>query len=356
MLRLDDIGLALGSFHLRGIHLHIRAGEYLVLLGPTGAGKTVLLETIAGLYAPDQGRILLHGRDITRTAPEKRHLGIVYQDYALFPHFTVFDNIGFGLKMRKTAPKDIDLQVRAMADFLKISHLLTRLPANLSGGERQRSALARALVLQPEVLLLDEPLSAVDRLTGNFLRDELKRIHRELGMTILHITHNMEEAFFLADRMAVMNQGKILQQGTVGEVCGQPKNRFVAELMGLKNFLPVRLRKNGIFEIEGMGTLDPGLLPTISRQTGKMVLTFPGQAVELAPRQSGDAYWWQGSARIVALHPGGEQTEFILALENGAILHTAFSQREIHRFSFVPTVGMKVAAAITIKDLYLLPD
>lgn len=355
MLRLDDIGLALGSFRLRGIHLHIRAGEYLVLLGPTGAGKTLLLETIAGLHAPGRGRILLHGLDITRTAPEKRRLGIVYQDYALFPHFTIFDNIGFGLKMRKTAPKNIDLQVRAMADFLGISHLLTRLPANLSGGERQRSALARALVLQPDILLLDEPLSAVDRLTGDFLRNELKRIHRELGMTILHITHNLEEAFFLADRMAVMNQGEILQQGTVGKVCGRPKNRFIAELMGLKNFFSVRLKNNGIIEVEGLGTLAPGLLPPISGQTGKMLLTFPGQAVELAPSQSNSACWWQGSARIVELHPGGEQTEFTLALENDIILHTAFSHREIHRFPFVPTVGMEVETGITTKGLHLLP-
>ncbi len=355
MLRLDDIRLTLGSFSLRNIHLRIRAGEYLVLLGPTGTGKTVLLETIAGLHAPDSGKILLHNQDITETAPEKRRLGIVYQDYALFPHFTVFENIGFGLKMRKTPAKDIDRQVRAMADFSGISHLLTRLPANLSGGERQRAALARALVLQPEMLLLDEPLSAVDRMTGGFLRDELKRIHRELGMTILHITHNLQEAFFLADKMAVMRDGKILQQGTPGEIFQRPANRFTAEMMGIKNIIPARMMKNGIYEVEGLGTIAPGLLPSISRQAEKMLLTFPGQAVELMPSQSNDACWWQGSVRIVELHPGGDQTEFILALKNGAILHTSFSQREIHRFPFVPTIGMVVAASITTKGLHLLP-
>jgi ABC-type sugar transport system ATPase subunit len=356
MLRLEDIGLQLGGFRLCSINLHIRTGEYRVLLGPTGTGKTVLLETIAGLHFPDQGKLYLKGKERTRTAPEKRHLGIVYQDYALFPHLTIFQNMAFGLKMRGTSQKDIKQDVLQTAIFLGIDHLLKRLPKNLSGGERQRAALARALVLRPAMLLLDEPLSAVDRLTGDHLRDELKRIHRELGMTILHITHNLQEAFFLADSMAVMHNGRILQQGTPGEISQKPTTRFVAELMGIKNFLPARITANNSLYVKGLGTINQNFLQAVPMPGGKMLLTFPARAVELAPMQSRDAYCWQGLTRIVNMNHGSDQVTIKLALADNIIIHTAFSQREIAHLPFIPAPGMKVETGIVKQGLHLLQE
>ena len=179
MLRLEDICLRLGEFRLLEISLHVEPGTYLALLGPTGTGKTVLLETIAGVHTPGSGRIYIRGRDATRLAPEKRHLGIVYQDYALFPHLTVFDNIAFGLRLKGSPGRKIKKAVEEMAAFLEIGHLLKRRPNRLSGGERQRTALARALVMEPYVLLLDEPLSALDSASRIRIRHELKRIHTE---------------------------------------------------------------------------------------------------------------------------------------------------------------------------------
>jgi ABC-type Fe3+/spermidine/putrescine transport system ATPase subunit len=355
MLRLEDISLQLGGFRLCSINLHIRTGEYRVLLGPTGTGKTVLLETIAGLHSPHQGKIFLDGQNITTTAPEKRHLGIVYQDYALFPHFNVFQNIAFGLKIRGTAQNIIERKILKITEFLRISHFLKRLPKNLSGGECQRVALARALVLKPAMLLLDEPLSAMDRLTRNRLRDELKRIHKELGMTIFHITHDLHEAFFLADQMAVMHDGNILQKGTPDELSQRPATRFVAELMGMKNFIPTRMKTNGSIEVQGMGSLDPGLLPPVAEQPGEILLTFPNQAVELAPMQPSDAYWWRGPASIVGMNQGGDQVAIKLALSDDTIIHTTFSQREISRFPFSPTPGVEVETGIVKKGLHLLP-
>ncbi len=356
MLRLQNIALQLDGFRLQEINLHIHDGEYLVLLGPTGTGKTVLLETIAGIHLPDQGKLYLKGKERTKTAPEKRRLGVVYQDYALFPHFTIFQNMAFGLKMQGVHQKDRTKDIVRTAEFLGISHLLQRLPKKLSGGERQRAALARALVLNPAMLLLDEPLSAVDRLTGDRLREELKRIHGELGITILHITHNLQEAFFLADRIAVMHDGRILQQGTPGEVSQKPATRFVAELMGLKNFIPVRMMKNGLLEVQGMGTLAPDLIPDLPAGGDKLLLTFSGQAVELVPTQSCDAYWWQGPARIIGIHQGGDQVAIKLALPDDAVIHTSFSQREISRFPFSPAPGMEVETGIVKQGLHLLPE
>ncbi len=354
MLRLHDISLQIGGFSLKKINLHIRRGEYRVILGPTGAGKTVLLETIAGLNRPKQGTIFLADQDITTTGPEQRHLGVVYQDYALFPHLSIFHNIAFSLQIQKVNKKIIIRKVGQMAEFFRISHLLHRLPGNLSGGERQRTALARALVMNPAMLLLDEPLSAMDRLTRDRLQDELQCIHRELGMTIFHITHDLNEAFFLADQMAVMRDGKILQQGTPEKVCRRPATRFVAKLMGMKNFIPTRIKADGSLEVQGMGTLDRNVLQTVPEQAGDFLLTFPNQAVELAPMQDGDAYWWQGRTRIVGMNQGGDQVAIKLALAGDTILHTSFSQREINRLPFTPHPGMEVETTIDKKGLHLL--
>src|SRR5690554_2050066 len=235
MLDIRGLSLSLGEFSLDGVDLTVDDGEYFIILGPTGAGKTILLETIAGIYAFASGTISLDGRDITRTDPKDRGIGMVYQDYMLFPHLTVEENIGFGLLQRKTEPDRIRELVSETADLLGIGHLLDRTPGTLSGGEQQRAAIARALVLRPRVLLLDEPLSALDAVTRDRLRRELKAVHRATGTTVVHITHHFEDIFALADRVAVMQDGRIAQTGTPDEVFRKPATEFVAAFTGMEN-------------------------------------------------------------------------------------------------------------------------
>jgi ABC-type Fe3+/spermidine/putrescine transport system ATPase subunit len=325
MLVLHHIHLGLGDFSLRDLNLEIGQGEYLVLLGPTGTGKTVLLETIAGLHRPGQGTILLEGVDITALAPEQRRLGVVYQDYALFPHLNVAANIGFGLRMQGYDRAGERRAVEEMAAFLGIDHLLHRVPKTLSGGERQRVALARALVLKPRMLLLDEPLSALDRMTRDRLMAELKRIHRKLGITILHITHDLGEACFLADRLAILRNGAILQTGSPDVITDRPVNHFVARLVGHRNFLRARITKNGRAEIPGLPGSDPVPADPPDREQEVDIL-LPDWQISLG--ESRDKGWWRGSARIAALAPGEREVRLYLELPDTTVIQTTLSRRE----------------------------
>ena len=243
-MEIKSLWVELEEFRLCDINLEIAAGEYFVVLGPTGAGKTVLLETIAGLHRPRRGRILLAGEDITHAPPERRGIGFVYQDYALFPHLSVAGNIAFGLRLRGMGRGEIEKRVAAIGRLLGIEHLLHRMPGTLSGGEAQRVALARALVIEPRLLLLDEPLSALDPETREGLQRELGRIHRELGTTTIHVTHDFEEAVALGDRIAVLREdrldeglreGRIVQVGRPEEIFRRPASEFVARFVGVRN-------------------------------------------------------------------------------------------------------------------------
>jgi len=235
MLRIENVSIDLGEFALRDVSLEVGDGEYLVIIGPTGSGKTILMETIAGIYSPDEGRIFLNGREITGKVSRMRNVCMVYQDYMLFPHLSVKENIAFGLRSRKASPGEIDKKVAGASELLGISHLHHRRPGTLSGGEQQRVAIARAIVMEPAVMLLDEPLSALDGLTREKLRRELKRIHKVYGTTIIHVTHNFEEVFSLADRVAVMDGGEIVQVGTPEEVFRRPKGEMIANFVGVEN-------------------------------------------------------------------------------------------------------------------------
>ena len=245
MIRIENIIKNLGDFSLKDVSLDIDDGEYMVILGPTGAGKTILLETIAGIYRPDKGRIYRNDIDITDLPPRLRNTGMVYQDYMLFPHLSVKRNISFGLKQKKGKRSEPVTKVEELAELLGISHLLERYPGTLSGGEKQRVAIARALIVEPEILLLDEPLSALDDETTDRLQDELRRIHTVMHTTMLHVTHSFNEAFLLGSRMAVMNKGEIIQVGEPEDVFRKPVSRFVAEFLGVRNVF------SGIAVIEG---------------------------------------------------------------------------------------------------------
>jgi len=235
MLEIHNISKDLGEFVLRNVTLDIGQGEYLVIIGPTGAGKTILLETVAGIYPPDSGTIVLDGRDITGLPPRERNICVVYQDYMLFSHLTVEENIGFGLVSRKMAKDEIRKRVAEAAGLLSIDHLLHRSPDTLSGGEQQRTAIARAIVMEPALLLLDEPLSALDGQTRLMLQKELRRLHKRYQVTVVHVTHNFEEVFALADRVAVMHEGKIVQCGHPDEVFRKPASEFIATFTGVEN-------------------------------------------------------------------------------------------------------------------------
>ncbi len=232
MIEIKNLSVDLGGFLLKNISLSIGQGEYFVIVGPTGAGKTVLLESIAGLHPLRSGEVWLNGREVTHLEPEKRGIGFVYQDLVLFPHLSVRDNISFGPRLRRQRP---GAMVDGMAQLLGISHLLDRKPATLSGGESQKVALARALVISPQVLLLDEPLSAVDPDTREGLQRELRQIHERLRVTIIHVTHDFQEAVALGDRIAVLGEGSIIQVGTPEQVFRHPDSEFVARFALSRN-------------------------------------------------------------------------------------------------------------------------
>ncbi|MCD6293752.1 MAG: ABC transporter ATP-binding protein, partial [Deltaproteobacteria bacterium] len=217
------------------INLKVNKGEYLAILGPTGAGKTVLVEYITGIYKPDKGSILVDGEDITPLYPEERNIGYVPQDYALFPNLTVKRNIAYGLEARKMPSEQVNSIVSDMISRLKIECIQHRMPLNLSGGEKQRVALGRALVTEPRLLLLDEPLSALDENLRTEMARELRRVQRDVNGTFIHVCHNFEEASDVADRIVIMNDGTIIQTGTLKEVMEAPKNEFVARFVKSQN-------------------------------------------------------------------------------------------------------------------------
>lgn len=233
MIKLLDVSITLGDFSLHKVNMEIQSGEFFTIIGPTGTGKTVILELIAGLYTPDAGKVLIDKTDCVNIPPEKREIGFVYQDYALFPHLNVYNNIAFGLQLRKTPPLTIKKNVQVLTDMLGITHLWERFPGTLSGGEQQRVSLARALIMKPKILLMDEPLSALDPNTKKMLCQELKELHQRYRCTTVHVTHDFNEACLLADRIGVILKGKLKQIGVPDEVFGKPQDQDVAKFLGI---------------------------------------------------------------------------------------------------------------------------
>jgi molybdopterin-binding protein len=255
MIEVKNLCVDLGEFILKDITLNIEEGEYFIILGPTGAGKTVLLESIAGLYPIKSGGIWLRGKEVTRVEPEKRKISIVYQDHVLFPHLSVKDNMLFGLRMTKATSEHQKDRLDWAAKLLGISNLLHRRPDTLSGGEKQKVALGRAIVTQPELLLVDEPLSALDPQTRESVQQELRQLHRELGITILHVTHDFEEAISLGNRIAVIGEGRLMQVGVPEQIFRHPNSEFVARFAMTRNIFLGRaeMKPNGdtTFQVNG---------------------------------------------------------------------------------------------------------
>lgn len=237
MIEFDRVSISLGNFLLDEVSLSIQNGDYYCIMGPSGAGKTVILDAIAGLLVPDSGRILQNGRDVRGIPPEKRRVGLVYQDYSLFPHMTVEKNIAFGMKMRRIPALEIVKQVGQLMKQFEITHLALRAPLTLSGGEQQRVAIARALAIEPELLLLDEPLSALDPITRDRFAGELRSLHRDQGLTIVHVTHDRRDATGLGTRMAMIIDGRLVQEDRVDTIFTSPCMERVARFIGYENIL-----------------------------------------------------------------------------------------------------------------------
>ncbi|MBB3594795.1 ABC-type Fe3+/spermidine/putrescine transport system ATPase subunit [Rhizobium sp. BK529] len=224
---------------VRDINLQIPAGEFVSILGPSGCGKTTTLNMIAGFNTPSRGDVRIRGRSQLNVPPEKRNLGLVFQNYALFPHMTIAENVGFGLRVRGARRAEINASVEKALRSVHLEGFDQRYPKELSGGQQQRVALARAIAPRPSLLLLDEPLSNLDLKLRESMRAELKEIHETLGMTFVYVTHDQEEAMAMSDRIVVMDRGVIVQQGTPGDIYRQPASRFVADFIGRSNILPI---------------------------------------------------------------------------------------------------------------------
>ncbi|MEW5723971.1 MAG: ABC transporter ATP-binding protein [Thermodesulfobacteriota bacterium] len=246
-LLLRNMNKSFGEVHaVVEVNLEIKGGEFFTLLGPSGCGKTTLLRMIAGLELPDTGQVVLGGQDLTNLPATKRQVNTVFQSYALFPHLTIYENVAFGLRSRKFPDDEVRSRVHRRLEMLDIEDLADRRPHQLSGGQKQRVALARALVNEPDVLLLDEPMSALDAKLRAQVQVELRQLQRKLGQTFILVTHDQAEALVCSDRVAVMRQGRVIQYGTPEEVYDTPRNRFVAEFLGAANLMAFQASSNGV--------------------------------------------------------------------------------------------------------------
>jgi putative spermidine/putrescine transport system ATP-binding protein len=279
------------------VSLDLHKGEFLTFLGPSGSGKTTVLMSIAGFVQPSSGSIVLSGKPLLPLAPHQRDIGMVFQSYALFPHMTVAQNVAYPLTVRKTPKAEIDKKVKRMLDLVGLPQHASRLPAQLSGGQQQRVALARAMVFEPRLLLMDEPLAALDRKLRAHMQIEITRLHRELGVSIIYVTHDQEEALMMSDRIAVFNQGRIEQIGSPCDLYERPQTRFVADFIGESNFLDAIVRSKD--KSSARCTLSDGTTVAI-RQTEK---TNVGAALTIAVRPE----------RVRLSEPGSSlQTENVL--------------------------------------------
>ncbi|HPP12931.1 MAG TPA: ABC transporter ATP-binding protein, partial [bacterium] len=327
ILSLENISKRFGATPvLKGITLTVAGNEIFFLLGPSGCGKTTLLRIIAGFCQPDSGRILLDGQDITGVPAHQRHIGLVFQNYALWPHLTVWENVAYGLKLRKLPEKFVHQRVEEM---LTLTHLLPQknlYPSQLSGGQQQRVALARSLIVRPRLLLLDEPLSNLDANLREQMRQEIKKIQKETGITMIYVTHDQREALTMAHRLAVMNAGEIVQTGTPLQIYFEPGNRFVADFVGTVNLLAGKVSgfETGLLQVE----TSEGLLRATGGgdfSSGQAVeIGFRPESISLRPGQSNvfrttvtETENGEGIMRVMASSPGGRNFLLHLPLETG---------------------------------------
>ncbi|WP_211462724.1 ABC transporter ATP-binding protein [Collimonas silvisoli] len=332
--------------------LDVAQGEFLTLLGPSGSGKTTLLSLIAGLTQPDDGQVCINGVDVTYGAPYERDIGMVFQNYALFPHMTVAENIAFPLQMRKTDAKAARDKVMQALDMVHLPHVAGRYPRELSGGQQQRIALARCMVYRPSIILMDEPLGALDKKLRDHMQLEIKRIHRELGTTIVYVTHDQEEAMTMSDRICLMNAGSIAQLGTPADLYFRPKSVFVADFLGESNLLDavvtgragdqVQISVQGVAKGEAMA-YDKAI------GNGKPVkLMLRPQNLQVHDDAASESVGGMLSAKLTDIMVTGSMTKLYLQSHaaDGAPLVAAFpTNRRNSQYQIGQTLGLSWLAA-----------
>ena len=320
MLELRHISKRFDDFYLQDVSLSVAQGDYFILLGESGSGKSIVLETIAGLMAPDSGAILLHGTDITTEKIQNRKIGLVFQDHAVFPHLTVAENIAYSLHGKAMSKEEKFEKVKAIANELGIGELLLRKPGTLSGGELQRVALGRTLIQHPAILLLDEPLSSLDsRLKGD-LRRLLRAIHRK-GQTILHVTHDYEEALSLGTRIAVINKGTIIQSGSPGEVFRNPKSEFVAHFIGVSNFFAVSLiTENGATFAFTSNNIKIRIVINVTEGDGFILVRGEDILLSDMPVETSATNNFEGRVLEIVPHAGGTDVTIDIGIELHALI------------------------------------
>jgi ABC-type sugar transport system ATPase subunit len=350
MIQIKNLSIQMGEFALKDLYLTINDKEYFIILGPSGAGKTVLLECIAGLHKLKKGEIKIDDIDITRSPPEERKIGYVPQDYVLFPFLNVADNILFGLKRGKYDKVKVQKQMLDMTDLFGISHLIKRDTRSLSGGEKQRVALARALITSPQILVMDEPLSALDPQTAKYLRTELKQIQRRLGITTIYVTHDLMEAVNMADRLAILIGGRIEQVDEPEKLLFSPCNERVSDFIGAPNIMDCEYSKRtdqGVMEVgcHGMKLIVPhdgdiihkvAILPrhiyvSETKPRGQGINSFIAKVINIVPRTDTiRIYLEMGNNKLVAEIPHHIYHEMELAI--GKDVHIILRMKRIRAF------------------------
>ena len=309
-LRIEGVRKRYGAVDaLKETSLEVRPGEFLTLLGPSGSGKTTLLSLIAGLIEPDAGRIVLDGRDIGALAPYQRGLGMVFQNYALFPHMSVEENVAFGVQTRRLPLPEVRQKVRRALSMVRLETLAQRLPKELSGGQQQRVALARALAYEPSLVLMDEPLGALDRNLREEMKTEIARLHRELGTTVIYVTHDQEEALVLSDRICLMNHAQVEQLDTPHSLYFKPATRFAAEFLGESNLLPCAMRTDGDWFSSDLGMSAPSGDAAPDTRTQGLVMVRP-ECIDVLESGQADV----GSPEALLLHGTVKEQTFIGAM------------------------------------------
>jgi putative spermidine/putrescine transport system ATP-binding protein len=326
--------------------LELREGEFLTLLGPSGSGKTTLLMMVAGIVPPTRGEIWIDGKLATYAAPNKRDIGIVFQNYALFPHLTVFENIAFPLRMRRRAEAEIVQEVKRVLEIVQLPHVASRMPRELSGGQQQRIALARCMVYRPSIILMDEPLGALDRQLRDQMQLEIKELHSRTGITVLYVTHDQDEAMAMSDRICLMANARIEQIGTPQELYFQPKSEFVARFLGESNILAGTGEADGTLRLSGADVRVRAATKAAPGEAAKIVVR-PERIALLAASEDADNIA-SGTLREIVFQGG--VTRYFVSLADGITI----SAKMLTPVANTPQVGEAVRVGWSAQHTLLL--
>jgi iron(III) transport system ATP-binding protein len=355
-VKFDQVSKVLGQVKaVDNLTLDIAPGELFFLLGPSGCGKTTALRLVAGFYTPDEGRIFFNQRDQSRVPPHKRNTGMVFQNYALWPHMDVWNNVAYGLKMRGVSESEKQARVARALEIVQMQGFARRVPNQLSGGQQQRVALARALVIEPDVVLLDEPLSNLDAKLRVETRAQIKEIHGKIQRTMIYVTHDQIEALSMADRIAVMRRGRVVQVGTPRELYTRPESAFVAEFIGGTNLLPGRLEETGdLFLVK----TDAGIVRAQNGAKGGMrgqpvLCSVRPESVHLRPVEGAPpAFMNQLTGEVQSIMYRGDSEEYCLRLGGGILLRAVQHDQAMRKAQ----VGDQVTVHFDLRDVVVLPQ